>query len=693
MGQYLDKFKSQVGQKQTEQMIKLLNQQRNSGQIRTIEEFTQKLESLVRDLTSTIIKPTSTLYKAESNQEVNSETYNFMLDRAQDDLETAFAETQNIDEVQNAHEAIIRDVILKNLRFGIAELESKISLYEFLNKDIRGFNSALFTTFRESKENRTFRGTNKFTSTLFLDPRTKDLTSIDEDASIELVGERLTLATKDTLNYPIRNIRQLFDDDTPQSELIVDPPNISLRNLIDNTKHTYWAQSLIFTTKRAFSKTKLELDLGIVREINSLEIEPAAKYPLILESVSYLNSNHVLVTLPIVEQEFISSLALQFKKISTNKIILTFRNEHPTRVQFEYDPNKETLFSQALQEPPEGIKPNISDISSEINTLISSGKIKELLGITLNQSHTFIGYEFQIGFDNLRIGLVNYNSKSIYVSSPLKLTGAGQIGLKTVERRPYTPVPTGDILYTEKTYDNLDENEIGGINSRNFLGSIEYWIIKQDLSPTGSLLRTTTFPILPLEVERIHHERLVLSEKSDTASSINDIGTLMFFTNVTDGEVKVYRNFELLNNETGNAFAVDGWKIEPEPPNGVSFRTPNQGERMRFKIKIVAPLVTDIYTVTYTPLLSTTKAIPKNISEFAGVGGIQVVDLSGDLSIRAGESQIVYVDNIGEDQSILESHIYLSIVLRQNTAETALSPAVEEYTLMTGYKDPTKLSI
>jgi hypothetical protein len=691
MGQYLDKFKSQIGQKQTEQIIKLLNQQRNSGQIRTIEEFSKKLENLVRELTDTVIKPTSKLYEAEVEKEISTESYNFMLDRAKDDLDTAFTEALNIDEVQNAHEAIVRDVVLKNLRSGLAELDSKITLYEFLNKDTRGFNNALFTTFRESKENRTFRGTTAYNSILFLDPRKGDLTEASEDAAVELIGERLTLSPKSATNYTIRNVTQLFDDDTPQSELIVDPPNISLSNIIDGTKNTYWAQSLIYQTKREFVKTKLELDLGIVREINRIEIEPASRYPIILESITYLDGNNVPVVLNLPEQEFVSTGVVQFKKIASNKIILTFRNEHPTRVQFEYDPSKETLFSQALQEPPEGVQANISDAAEDLNKIISSGRVKSLLGVDTSTPQTFIGYEYQIGFDNIRIGVSTYSSRSIYVSSPLKITGAGQIGLKVDEKRPYTDVPISEIKYTDKTYDNLDENENAGINSRNFLGSIEYWIVKQDLSTSGSLIKTSVFPILPLEVERVHHERLVLNEKSSPSLSLNDIGTLMFFTNVTDGELKVYRNFELLTNETDNLFATDGWKLEPIPPAGVTLRTPNQGARMRLKIKIVAPLATDIYTVSYTPLVSTTAALPQTISEFAGTGGIQVVDLTGDLSVRAGLGQIVYTDIIEEDQEQLESRIYLVILLRQNTAEESLTSIVEEYTLVVGYKDREKL--
>src|SRR5688500_16419153 len=122
MGQYLDKFKDTIGKRQTQQILNLLNKRRNSGQIRTVEEFSQQMEDLIRELTETTLKPSLSLFQAEENNYIDSERQNFMLERVQDDLEAAFEEANNINEVQNAHQAVVRDVILKNLRSGIAEL-------------------------------------------------------------------------------------------------------------------------------------------------------------------------------------------------------------------------------------------------------------------------------------------------------------------------------------------------------------------------------------------------------------------------------------------------------------------------------------------------------------------------------------------------------------------------------------------
>jgi len=151
MGQYLERFADTIGKTQTKQILKLLNKKRNSGQIRTLEEFSKQFENLVRELQSTVLTPSLKIWMANKEEFTDSESHNFMLERVQDDLEAAFQEANNIDNIQHSHEAIVRDVILKNLRAGLAELQAKISLYEFINKDTRGFDSAIFCSRKSRK--------------------------------------------------------------------------------------------------------------------------------------------------------------------------------------------------------------------------------------------------------------------------------------------------------------------------------------------------------------------------------------------------------------------------------------------------------------------------------------------------------------------------------------------------------------
>lgn len=696
MAQYLNKFKDVIGKRQSEQILKLLNKKRNSGQIRTVQEFTSQLESLMRDLTSTTLIPSLSLFMAKEDEVIDADRYNDMLERVQDDLSAAFEEAVNIDEVQKSHEALIRDVILKNLRAGVAELESQIQLYEFINKDFRGFDSAIFSTFRESREGRTQRG-GKQTRILFTDPRTDILVPVRQDATVELVGERLTLSEENVDFHTVVGVRQIFDSTSPQSEVVVEPPTSSLENIIDNTKGTYWIQSLLFKTRPKFVKVKLEFDLGTTREINVIEIEPASKYGLILEAVHYLDGNNIVTDLEVPEQALDGPGSVRFRKVATNRIILTFRNENPTNTQFEKDDDADPVFMQALKEPRLGYRPRMRSVNSELYRLIGSRKVRSLLGIRRPRRSRFRGYEFLTGIDNVRIGITLYEPKSTYVSSPLTVTNLGTLGLRTLETRPYIDKIDGTLKFTNTTYDlnkttdlvDDDALNTGEISNTLFTGSIEYWVVKQDLNTAGALLSTTVFPVLPLGVERIYHERLVMTEKSSASLTENDLGTFVFFTNRTNGNIQVYRNGELLVDETGNPAAIEGWQEDPE--NNVFGSTANTGTRMSYRIKILGILPGDIITVSYNPMVSSTQSIPSGTAlQYGAIGGLQVVDMSGDLSVRLTPGQIVVLDPAGENSSKQNSNVYLIIILRQNTAEPSVTPAVEEYTLLAGARSDDK---
>ena len=694
MSQYLEKFAGTINKRQSEQILKLLSKQRNSGQIRSVQEFTQKLQDLMFELTSSVLTPSLQLWMADRSEDIDSETYNFMLERAEDDLSAAFEEAINIDEVQRSHEAIIRDVILKNLRAGVAELDSKISLFEFLNKDNRGFDSAIFSTFRESKEGRTQRQGVQ-AQLLFRDPReNNELIPTVQDASVELVGERLVLAAANNSFHTIVDVRQIYDSESPQSELVVEPPGTSLRNMIDNTKGTYWVQSILFSEKQEYVKVKLEFKLGTVREINVVEIEPASQFGIVVENISYADGNNVITNLDIAERTLDGAASIRFRKVATDRIILTLRNENSRKTSFKYNTEVEPLFEQALAEPPLGIQPSFATVSTELAEAIPSTKIQDAIGLVAPVSLTFSGYEFVTGIDNIRVGISEHESRSIYISSPLKSSGIGQLGIRTVESRPYLEGLGQEIKFTNVTYD-IDQDSsftddsvlaVGSTSNTYFQGSIEYWIIKQDLSTSGALLRTVTFPILPLDVNRVFHERLVLADKTVATLTDPNLGKAMFFTTRTDGNVKVYRNGVLLTDQTDDPLASSGWRDVSTIPD----RTPGNSTPMQFQIQVLDGLSGDIFTVSYTPVTSSSQALPNTLSEFVQVGGLNTVDLVGDLSARVFIDHTVILDKIGEDTSAQESNMFLVILIRQNAAEPTLTPAVEEYTLMGSSIDITK---
>lgn len=669
---YLKEFQGVIGKTQSKQIVKLLNKQRNTGQIQTLDEFATRMESLIRDLTETNLAPTLKRFHADIEELTSQEQFNFMLDRVEDDLHAAFLEALNIDKVQTAHEAVIRDLVLKNLRAAVSELESRVSTYEFFNGDTRGFSKALFSTFKESKEERTTRGNKHLIQ--FVDPRTGQLIPNTNDAVVDLVGERLVLSNASSSFHGIQDVEQLFDAEAPQSFIIVEPPGQSLLNVIDGQKGTYWVQSILTPVQTTAAKLKLELRFATVKEVNIIELEPVAQYPVTLEAIHYADSTNTLQELIAPEIYFDSPLAIITRKIATDRIVITLRNENSRPVQFQSSESDSLLFQQQAA-PPEGISANMTGVQNDLDHIIQSPGTKKILGIEQLPVTDFGGYEYILGIDNVRAGLTLYDSIATYISSPLEAALPARIGIKTVESRPYIDPSDSLIHFTEDVYNQ------GLLDTKQFITSIEYWVVKQDLSEDGSLVHTSRFPILPLDKTRVQHERLVLTIKSDVDNEINDIGYLNFFSNKADGSIEVYRNGILFTNIDATPADSEGWLNI----TAASDRIPNNATSMRFKIQIKGALVGDVFTVSYTPILSTTGAIPLDTSsELVTSGGLQVVDGVGDLSVRYLDGQVVLLDKIGKSATASKSRLFLNIIMRQNTADASLTPAVEEYLFIAG---------
>ncbi len=666
MAQYLDKVAGTLRKRQAEQVVKLLNEQKNAGQIRTLQDFTTRLDTLIRELNQTVMTPTTKIFAANINQTVDSDTFNFSLDRVQDDLESAFEECNAINEVQSSHETVVRDLILENIKFGIAELESKLALYEFLNKDPNGFDMSLFSTFRESKKERSSRDISQG-AFLFTDPRTGIDIPVTRDAFIDPVGERLVLSIGEKTNYKLIRARQIFDASCPQSAINVQPPNLPISNIVDGTFGTYWVQTLICSTLTKSVKVKIEITIDGVRDINFLEIEPAIKIPLYLESIDYVDTDSTVVNATKPEILFTSDIGVTFPTITTDRIILTFRNENGFPLQFSY-PKKltDTLFYQSFLQT----QPDMANLAPDLKQILSSIKTQDLINlgqIPTSPASAYVqinGNEFTTGFDNIRVGITDYDDIGIYVSTPLIGTSIHQLGLRASETR------SDGLENTNLTYDVDD--------STNFNGSIEYWIIKRDLDNKNNILSSSRFPILPMGITRINNERLVLTEKSDADRINKNIGQTIFFTDKTLGDVKVYRNGIELDFVPDEDTIADGWYDITEEED----KTPNSRSPMRFRIKLQNVNLTDILTVSYTPMTSNTVSIPLTLSEFSD-SGLSVVDLIGDLSARVLENQMILLEQ-SKDDRVTKSEVFLQIILRSNTSDTRFSPAIEEYLLVAG---------
>lgn len=663
---FLDKFRSGLKSVQSRQILALLTREKQNGNISTVEEFKKRLTELTSKLANSTIAPTTQLILAEFSSVIDSESFNFMLERIQDDLQAAFQEANDIDEVIEAHEAIVNDVVLKNLELAINDLESKVTSLEFINNSGSGFDVAAFNTFRVTQNNRSSLDQ----GVIFIDPKSKLQSGPATEAFIDFIGEKLLLGASLIKTKPILSIRQIFDSEAKQSEEIVEFQGSKLGNIIDGKVGSFWSQSILLgkTEGETGLFTKLELNLGVVQTINFLQIEPLLLYPIDIYRLSYIDENNQSQTLLDNPVEITSTQKLFFNTISTKKLQIVFRNRNFSHVQFEIKPDSPSVIVSRTTDPSKLVEAAREDLLD----VVGSPVVKNILGLSTTPTQiTRKYYEYFMGLDNIEVGSFEFADTSIFISKTEKVDYLGQAALKVLDKRPFT---TNDsrIEYTLDTQPSATDTL--------FHASLEYFLIKRDFSSTGSLVNVLTIPILPLNTAAIRHERLLLTKKSDNLLTTNNIGFLQFYT--SDPDIHVYRNGIELDSFDDDMSVIDGWASYATDTND----NPGQPIRMQKALRIQKPSPLDIYTVSYTPDISTSNILPQDLETTS----VDIIDLTGNLDSWLGKNNLVYFNPVKNGIKIAYSLVNLAIVLRRNSANATLTPVVEEYLLALSSNDTRK---
>jgi hypothetical protein len=650
MAAYLEKFKSTISQAQLNKLLQVLDTQKKQGSFTSVAQFKAKIDATMRTLFEKRISPLLNIFLAIPGLTIDSETYNFMLDRIQDDLEIAFQEAVNVDEILAGHQGLVQDVILRNLKHAVADLENRVEIHEALVSSSYGFHDALVSNFSGALNNRLSRTTAN--AGLFFDPRTGENLDASMDAAVDQIGKSLTLAKKITGYIPINAVRQVFDGEAIAGEVDVTLPSLKLQNMLDATKGTFWGAVYLFEENVPTEViTKLEFDFGGAQAVNFLEIEPALISPVLLTKLSFSLNNSTINDVDLEETIGNNRVRIYFNKTTADKATLTFENTNYSRQQY-----------------------GVENPSLSIANVVSVSVSEQLGLVQETVPFNFVGRQFQIGFDNVRVGLAEHYDTGLFISSPLALPNPATIlGLTSSELRPTASnADLFNIDYADETYDLA--------STTMCWASIEYWVLRNVFNDRGSLIASDVFPILPLSTEGVNHERLLLTHRYGTDAGNNDAGKLMFYTTIADGDIRVYRNgIEIVYNNM-----TEGWVEEPRLTN----LTVSSGTPMTFGIRLTAPLAGAIYTVSYTPIISNTKftSIPTGSESHQ-----TLVDLVGDLTARSYSEQLVLSSDVKNGDAIAATDLYLMVLLRRNTLDASVSPVVKKFMLSVGTPDRNEI--
>ncbi len=361
----------------------------------------------------------------------------------------------------------------------------------------------------------------------------------------------------------------------------------------------------------------------------------------------------------------------------TDQLILTFNQKHALYIQYE-EKTINNNFNLTSSENTADV--NVSNILGILQNQIKSSALLSnafMLTNTIIPGREVQYFDYEVGFDNIRVGFAEYADASIFASDSFRVNDLHQIALKSLELRPVEI--SGVVSFIKDTY--LDP----GVNNF-FHGSIEYYSVIKNFDSLDNLIDINTVPILPIGSENIFFERLVLSNKLN--SDIFNTGKLLFFTYFTpdNPNIFVYRNGTLLEY-------IKDWIIADYPITNTIL--PPTGIPNSIGIKILNPNVYDIFTVSYTPVTTTTRADPTTLGNLAvneDINTVNIIDLVGDASIRMGENNILFLNSKKNNgNTVAYSIIALVIVLRRNSENIDLSPSVSEYTFLTTSANPDKI--
>jgi hypothetical protein len=672
---YLDKFRSKLPTVQGNQILKALVSKRDSGEIRTVDEFKARLKELTAELLVERITPTFKLWTAIPGTDISSAQYNDMLDHIENDLEAAFAEADNIDEVVAAHHNIINNVALKALRFGVNQLESQVSLYEFLNKSGQGFDAAQFNTFRESQNQQTTRS-DSIAPLVFVDPKQAAALQ-SEDATVDFLGERLILGTEAETLLTLKDATWLANENSIRSELDASFQNSKITNVIDNRNNTFWVIPILLSQVRT-SGVPMELciTLSATQDVNFVEIEPVSRFPMVLTGIDYYDANNQRQSVSAVSSVTLNRpMRINFGRITASRLVLRLRQDNYQEVQFTKTPGESNFHRALLQESQ--LEVDAESINEDLQELLTSEYIlSDVLALPSTADTRVKYFEYVLGFDNVRAGYSVFIDKSIFVSSKKTVQYPGQVALRVDEVRPVQVSGSTLVSLENHTYPARDSSE----DARFYHGVAEYWLAIQLFTEDNFLISTDVIPIPPLGAYRLYHEQLYFRYR-DSSSTTDDIAQLNLYAAADSTDVLVYRNSTLLEYGTDWEFVSVGHT------SGATVTSPGTGKPMKRAIRVLsAPQTLDIYTVSYTPVVSNTKVLPNETTL------LQVVDMTGDQTIRITNENILVFEPIRNSHSIAKADVYLMALLRRNSADQNFSPALEEYMLVVGSKDASKFA-
>lgn len=467
---------------------------RVTGTINTAQEYRDKLREMTQILASGKPMPISKLFLSSKGETIDSESFNFMMDRFADDIDTMLNEIKLISDTAELHRSLINDKVLKNIELSLNSLEKDIKKYEILNRTDLGFSVVQYNDFSNQDDLRFSRSEGDVASDIFYERSAQTVLPAKYDGAVDILRKSLSLPYRSVDEHTITNVDLIYSTSANVNYFNVDFPEFNVSAISDNTDGTYWVTTIMGDgVIQDGASVELTLTLDGLRPVSYVEIDPILYNDFYIDSLHYIDRNDEQ------QQIFGASDAvlideqkkITFDEVQARKIIIKVLQKSYVYTSY-YVSDASTLYDTQVRSGTI----DMAALASVIEGDQIANPVNQLLNITgTTGAEQVTGYAYTIGMDNIRVGTSEYRDIGIYASKPLTVDSPVLMSIETTELYNYIG-------------DNPDHPK----------SSIEYSIYKKNYDESGALIDTEIFSVLPSWTDTIKREYLFVNQDTKQAS-------------------------------------------------------------------------------------------------------------------------------------------------------------------------------
>lgn len=639
---YIDNFKSLVPALQGNKVINRVEGMKEAGEIQTETEYNNKLSELLAEISTDEFKPTFKYMPLKEGRS-SSEHFNYLMDRIYDDLDVAFTELNNIFATVKAHDIFFRDKLLDDLHFTLKAMEDEVDGLIDISDTRNAFDNVLTNSF--SGENFSLSNTDPVASEILYDNRKEERITDNLLGFIDSREEALMLPLSDKQEIPFTEV-QVVTADSTDTVVDIKVADSKIENIIDLDVSSGWTHNIL--RKEILSdgaKLSIELNLGDKREINYLTIHPVSDFPMLLESIKYIDINNESINIPdtsLFNTSLNKPVTVSFIDIIAKKIVLNLKQDNS--VLFDYVKNKEITIDDLKRDNSSTRSTAI--LSEEIVKTIQDPDILSVIPVSEVTSNEYDVYNHYIfAFKEISTGLSAYKSDGYFISREYRIDIPQRIAIETKEIIP--------------EYFNVES----GSNEK--IGSFEYTIIKKDYNENNELIQDKIFSILPTGCSSVSGERLFF----DSTRRIIPLRFLGHYSDNDGSDIQIYRNNIELTRGVDWRFSDRSNQLD----NSDSTLQPGTSYTNIEILHSSDVIRTGIYTANY---------IPRQIKE-----PNTSVERDGIIYFDSGATEHQVHNGV---ENVSYSNIYLKTVMRNNSFEDSKTVKLEHYKILSSSVDENK---